>query len=174
MALLSKELVTIRQRPSGHARSRRDAHSRRPISVVFARCTSSWSSTAFAKSAAMSAAEHGQSETPAAAASEPAPPRETKYTTVEHRWRRSRKLSRAPGVPRTSRSTSKPWPIPRRLREVDPLRSPLVGLTIAVAPGEAYYFPLAHRERADDTKVISSSFADMAPAEPEPKGPGKR
>ncbi len=31
---------------------------------------------------------------------------------------------------------------------VDPLRSSLVGITIAVAPGEAYYLPLAHHERA--------------------------
>ncbi len=33
--------------------------------------------------------------------------------------------------------------------DVDPLRCSLVGITIAVAPGEAYYFPLAHRHRAD-------------------------
>jgi len=31
---------------------------------------------------------------------------------------------------------------------VDPLRSALVGIAIAVAPGEAYYLPIAHRERA--------------------------
>ena len=30
---------------------------------------------------------------------------------------------------------------------IDPLRSRLVGITIATAPGEAYYLPLAHRER---------------------------
>lgn len=33
---------------------------------------------------------------------------------------------------------------------IDPLRSHLVGLAIAVAPGEAYYLPLAHRERQPD------------------------
>jgi DNA polymerase I len=33
---------------------------------------------------------------------------------------------------------------------IDPLRSRLVGLTIAVAPGEAYYLPLGHRERQPD------------------------
>jgi DNA polymerase-1 len=33
---------------------------------------------------------------------------------------------------------------------VDPLRSHLVGLAVAVAPGEAYYLPLAHRERQPD------------------------
>jgi DNA polymerase I len=31
--------------------------------------------------------------------------------------------------------------------EIDPLRSKLIGISMAVAPGEAYYFPLAHRER---------------------------
>ena len=30
---------------------------------------------------------------------------------------------------------------------IDPLRSRLVGLTIATSPGEAYYLPLSHRER---------------------------
>ncbi|MEO5567983.1 MAG: DNA polymerase I, partial [Gemmatimonadaceae bacterium] len=30
---------------------------------------------------------------------------------------------------------------------IDPLRSRIVGISIAVAPGEAYYLPLAHRER---------------------------
>jgi DNA polymerase-1 len=36
--------------------------------------------------------------------------------------------------------------------KVDPLRSTLVGITIAVAPGEAYYLPLRHRPR-DGTQV---------------------
>ena len=36
---------------------------------------------------------------------------------------------------------------PEAPQAVDPLRSELVGLTIAVAPGEAYYFPFAHRQR---------------------------
>jgi len=40
----------------------------------------------------------------------------------------------------------------------DPLRSTLVGLALAVAPGEAYYFPLAHRryEPAQATLVLTS------------------
>src|SRR5258708_20640612 len=33
---------------------------------------------------------------------------------------------------------------------IDPLRSHLAGLAIAIAPGEAYYLPLAHRERQPD------------------------
>jgi DNA polymerase-1 len=33
--------------------------------------------------------------------------------------------------------------------EFDPLRSTLVGITVAVGPGEAYYLPLAHRPRVE-------------------------
>lgn len=32
----------------------------------------------------------------------------------------------------------------------DPLRCAVVGVTLAVAPGEAYYLPIAHRERAEE------------------------
>jgi DNA polymerase-1 len=39
---------------------------------------------------------------------------------------------------------------PSAPQDVDPLRSTLVGLTLGVASGDAYYFPFAHRERADD------------------------
>jgi DNA polymerase-1 len=38
---------------------------------------------------------------------------------------------------------------PNAPQDVDPLRSALIGLTIAVGEGEAYYFPFAHRHRAD-------------------------
>jgi len=38
---------------------------------------------------------------------------------------------------------------PTAPQELDPLRSALIGLTIAVAEGEAYYLPFAHRHRAD-------------------------
>jgi DNA polymerase-1 len=44
---------------------------------------------------------------------------------------------------------------PTAVYAIDPLRSTLVGVTIAVAPGEAYYFPLAHRARVDE----QASFA---------------
>src|SRR5207249_3698368 len=33
---------------------------------------------------------------------------------------------------------------------VDPLRARLVGISVAVAPGEAYYLPFSHRERQPD------------------------
>ncbi len=47
---------------------------------------------------------------------------------------------------------------------VDPLRSELVGVTIAVAPGEAYYFPLAHRHRADSQ--VDLGLGHAPPTEP--------
>jgi DNA polymerase-1 len=34
--------------------------------------------------------------------------------------------------------------------ELDPLRSTLVGVTIAVGPGDAFYVPLAHRQREEE------------------------
>ena len=36
---------------------------------------------------------------------------------------------------------------PSAPQDIDPLRSSLIGLTLAVGPGEAYYVPLAHRGR---------------------------
>ena len=44
--------------------------------------------------------------------------------------------------------------------KVDPLRSSIVGLTIAVAPGEAYYFPLAHREYAGPQGELNFGLTD--------------
>src|SRR5262249_9150386 len=42
---------------------------------------------------------------------------------------------------------------PRAPQTNDPLRTTLVGLSIAAGPGEAFYFPLAHRARAADGQV---------------------
>jgi DNA polymerase-1 len=50
----------------------------------------------------------------------------------------------------------------------DPLRSRIVGLSIAVAPGEAYYLPVAHRERQPEQGMLS-----LLGTEPEP-APKKR
>ena len=46
----------------------------------------------------------------------------------------------------------------------DPLRSTLAGIALALAPGEAYYFPLAHRryEPAQATLVLTSQEAQPA------------
>jgi DNA polymerase I len=51
---------------------------------------------------------------------------------------------------------------------IDPLRSRLVGLTIAVAPGEAYYLPLAHRDRQPDQGSLGL-LDDVVPEAPKRK-----
>lgn len=38
---------------------------------------------------------------------------------------------------------------------VDPLRSRIVGLSLAIKPGEAYYLPLSHRERQPEQGMLS-------------------
>ncbi len=168
MALLSKELVTIRQ----DLPVTLDLDAMRLSPPDYSRLRTLYVElefNAFAKSAAISAAEHGQSETPAAAAAaQPAAPRETKYTTVNTVAGLEKAIARARRAPYIAIDVETVAD-PTALREVDPLRSPLVGLTIAVAAGEAYYFPLAHRERADDTQADLELFADLAPVEAEPK-----
>jgi DNA polymerase-1 len=64
---------------------------------------------------------------------------------------------------------------------IDPLRSTLVGMSLAVGPGEAYYFPLAHRDRESPqgelslTETVRTSMTDrdrdrIADAEAEEPG----
>ena len=50
---------------------------------------------------------------------------------------------------------------------VDPLRSRIVGISIAAAPGEAFYLPVAHRERKPEQGMLSL-LGDAEPA-PAPK-----
>ena len=70
-----------------------------------------------------------------------------KYETVDTVERMRDVLTRARGVPHVAIDTEvtvdfdSPSPS-------DPLRSTLVSLAIAVAPGEAYYLPLRHRSRS--------------------------
>jgi DNA polymerase-1 len=55
---------------------------------------------------------------------------------------------------------------------VDPLRSTLVSISIAVAPGEAYYLPLRHRERQNaQGELMVDMSGDRAPTDaPEDRG----
>ena len=46
----------------------------------------------------------------------------------------------------------------------DPLRSSLVAITIAMAPGEAYYFPIAHRPYEPPQTSLVLTSEDTAPA----------
>jgi DNA polymerase-1 len=43
--------------------------------------------------------------------------------------------------------------------QIDPMRSTLVGISMAVGPGEAYYFPLAHRQRESAQGELSLAGA---------------
>ena len=55
---------------------------------------------------------------------------------------------------------------------VDPLRSTLVSISIAVAPGEAYYLPLRHRERQNaQGELMVDMSGDRSPTDaPEDRG----
>src|SRR5262249_39826189 len=55
---------------------------------------------------------------------------------------------------------------------LDPLRAELIGMTIAVAPGEAFYLPFAHRDRRLAQPELSL-LDDAAPVEEPKKKPAK-
>jgi DNA polymerase I len=55
--------------------------------------------------------------------------------------------------------------------KVDPLRSALVGLSIAVAPGEAYYFSLRHRVREpEQVPLLIDASGDPMPTDASDRG----
>jgi DNA polymerase-1 len=55
--------------------------------------------------------------------------------------------------------------------KIDPLRSRLVSIAVALAPGEAYYLPLAHREhRPEQTELLAAGGAAAGDAGADPAG----
>jgi DNA polymerase I len=98
------------------------------------------------------AKEHAESE-PAAAAS-------SRFVTVENAMGVKNAVARARSAPfiavDTETIVAPDSPLP-----VDPLRSTLVGISMAVAPGEAYYFPFRHR------RTQAAEQGDLLPVEPE-------
>jgi len=107
----------------------------------------------------------GDSAAPLTAASaEPA----HQYITVQDIAGVERAIARARQAPYIAIDTETVID-PTAPQDVDPLRSQLVGLTIAVAAGEAYYFPLAHRHRADTQTDLALALGDDIAAEPAPK-----
>ena len=90
----------------------------------------------------------------AATTAEPEPREATNYQTIDTVPALEKAVARARRAGHIAidvETASEPGaPIER-----DPLRSDLVGLTIAVAPGEAFYFPLAHRERAPEQGALA-------------------
>ena len=74
-------------------------------------------------------------------------PTETKYRTVDTVAGVAALVARARGLGQMAIDTEAAVE-PGSPIAVDPLRSTLVGMSIALAPGEAYYLPFAHRDPA--------------------------
>ena len=151
MAMLSKELVTIRD----DLPVMLDLEAMRPIPPDFDRLRSLYVELEFhalAKNAAVAASTIGGTTVVAPAAMPDAAPvpaaRETHYTTVDTIAALEKAVARAREAVYIAVDTETVLDAGAP-HDVDPLRCSLVGITIAVAPGEAYYFPLAHRLRAD-------------------------
>jgi DNA polymerase-1 len=152
MARLSKELVTIRDDLpitldlEGLRVSRPDYARLQTIYVEL-------EFTALAKSAATLAAETGPTEPTlfaddASGAAEAPTVRETHYVTVDTVDALERAITRARLAPDIAIDIETVID-PGAPHDNDPLRSRLVGVTIAVAAAEAYYFPLAHVQREE-------------------------
>ena len=91
--------------------------------------------------------------------------RETHYTTVDSIPAVEKAVARARKALFVAIDTET-VANPEAPRPLDPLRSPIVGLTIAVGPGEAFYFPLAHRAYAEeqaDLDLGGELALDLAP-----------
>ncbi|MFL5574344.1 MAG: DNA polymerase I [Gemmatimonadaceae bacterium] len=80
----------------------------------------------------------------AAAAAPERPALETSYETVDTVQKLNRLVAKARKARHISVDTETVID-PAAPTKVDPLRSTLVGISIALAPGEAYYLPLGHR-----------------------------
>jgi DNA polymerase I len=80
----------------------------------------------------------------------PAPARrDTKYTVVDTVAALEQAVARARNAPHIVVDVQTVVD-PAAPHAFDPLRTTLVGVTIAVAAGEAFYFPLAHQQRTPD------------------------
>jgi DNA polymerase-1 len=165
LALLSKELVTIRD----DLPVTLDLDAMRLSEPDYARLRSLYVELEFhtlAKSAASleaTASQPAASEPSASAESGVAQPvpvqRPTTYLTVDTLPALEKVVARARRAPHIAVDTETVID-PAAPQEVDPLRSTLVGITIAVAPGEAYYFPVAHRARVSDQVEIGLGDVD--------------
>jgi DNA polymerase-1 len=143
MALLSKELVTIRT----DLPVTLDLDAMRLSPPDYGRLRSLYVELEFhnlAKTIAEpTTAEGGVGVSPAAA------PRATKYTTVDTLPALDAAIERARSAPYIAVDVQT-LVDPAAPHDLDPLRTTLVGVTVGVGPGEAYYFPLAHQERAPE------------------------
>ncbi|HEU4642820.1 MAG TPA: DNA polymerase I [Gemmatimonadaceae bacterium] len=101
----------------------------------------------------------------------PAATRATRYTTVDTIDALTAMVARARQAPWIAVDTETVID-PDSPQAVDPLRSTLVSISIAVAPGEAYYLPLRHREhRPAQGSLLADASGDRAPTDaPEDRG----
>lgn len=158
MALLSKELVTIRDDLPVNL----DLEAMRLSPPDSARLRSLYVELEFhtlARNIPETPTDSGSS------AATPAPVRVTTYSVVDTVEGVETVVARARSLPyvamdvQTVVDPSAPY-------ELDPLRTTLVGITLAVDAGEAYYFPLAHQQRVPDQGDLGLGeglFADIAP-----------
>ena len=150
LALLSKELVTIREDLPVEL----DLEAMRLSQPDLDRLRALYVELEF-HSLAKSVAAAAASAPPTAAESPEAPPAvPSHYTTVDTLPALEKAIARARRAPFIAVDTETVID-PAAPQDVDPLRSTLVGITIAVAPGEAYYFPLAHRERVEQQGTLA-------------------
>ncbi len=140
-ARLSKSLVTIRTDldvPLDLEKLRLEEPDRDALKQLYVELEF----TALAREVALQGASSASSAaSPAAAKPERAP---TRYETVDTVQAMQRLVARARKA-RTIAVDTETVIDPDAPNKVDPLRSRLVGISIALAPGEAYYLPLAHR-----------------------------
>ena len=165
LALLSKELVTIRDdlpvtldlgamqlSPPDYSRLR-SLYVELEFHTLARAAADKEAATEAEAAGALPATRH---ELPAAA------PPLVSYVTVDTLSAMERVVARARRAPHIAVDTETVID-PAAPQEVDPLRSTLVGVTIAVGPGEAYYLPVAHRDRQAAQIEIAIGEPDQEP-----------
>lgn len=98
------------------------------------------------------------------APSEPEAARTRRYVTIDSIDALHALVTRARSVPYIAVDTETVID-PESPHPVDPLRSTLVSISIAVAPGEAYYLPLRHRARRTAQGELLEGSGDRAPTD---------
>ena len=86
---------------------------------------------------------------------------DARYTTVDSVDALSTLLERVRAVPYIAIDTETTCD-PDAPNQIDPLRASLVGISIAVAPGEAYYLPFLHRRDEGGNLALLSGDAGIA------------
>jgi len=158
LALLSKELVTIRD----DLPITLDLDAMRLSEPDYARLRTLYVELEF-HTLAKNIADVAQAVAPAEA--DVAPARATNYTVVDTIAALEKAVARARRAPYLAIDTET-LVDPSAPQDVDPLRSTLIGLTVATGEGEAFYLPFAHRHRVDtqvDLALGDELALDLAP-----------